>query len=704
MRSTRHKRMRLGYVLQASALLGLGLGFMGGSRPDARAGGGCPGSEACAFEKPNVIILLDASSSMGLDYTGSQTRWEAAVEGIETMVVGGNGFFLESTHIAVMRFGHDPDLSTAGTPLGELVDGTSLDVGWYDPVVDPQGYFECAGDGVAPTLAALTPPSCNNPGCDEVGSWLAGGLNAAHAYIQQTRADHPDDEERQSVVVVVTDGPWTASDGTVPKGSPSTHADNPVPIAAALFADDVPVYVAALADAVPEPSIDDVANAGGTHIALDVEPGDLGAGLQIIGDDIIDSTVGPDCTQQAPLIMVLLDGSSSMLNVVAADGTEVAGAMGETPWDHVRDALAGSASFLHIDVPSTGIERQLEDFARVGLARYGSTGQAQLLADYGACTRERLEWALDPQTSCGAGCADPWTGPPIVWSPQGPGTPEYPDFISPTFSAMPECQLGLRAPEACSGSDDALHEGLALVRDNATAVGIPGLGAPSPFVNILITDGGYRQAGGSTDEQVSATLSDMHANLGITTYVIGLGPDAASEATDLACWGSGGTGIPCSGGALAAWSAEDTAALTVALADISNQLSIDPCCGLNECTSERSGGSTGEGSTTTGGTPESSGGDTHASSGDPAPPVPDPVSTSSTDETGVDAPQENTSSTTSASDAQTTGGAAEPDAVAATDGCGCASSNQPISAPLWLIGLLGLRRRARPSSVGRRGR
>ncbi|MFN3180983.1 MAG: MYXO-CTERM sorting domain-containing protein [Nannocystaceae bacterium] len=222
-------------------------------------------------------------------------------------------------------------------------------------------------------------------------------------------------------------------------------------------------------------------------------------------------------------------------------------------WDHVREALAGSASFLHIDVPSTGVEKELEDFPTIGLARYGSTGQAQLLANYGACTRDRLEWALDPQTSCGGGCADPRSGPPIAWSPQGPGTP-------------------------------------------------------------------------------------------------------------------------------------------------------DPCCGLNACASEPTGGSTGEGSTTSGWTPESSGGDTHASSGDPVPPAPDPASTSSADDTGVDAPQESASAGSSASDAQSTGEGEEPDAVSTTDGCGCASGDPPVSAPLLLIGLLGLRRRTRTSTVGRRRR
>ena len=700
-RKRRKTAERLGRCLQAGVLLGLGLAFMGSDRPEARAGGGCPGSEACAFEKPNLLILLDASSSMGLDYTESQTRWQAAVDGIDTMVSGDNGFFSESTHIAVMRFGHDPDPSTAGTPLEDLIDGVSLDVGWYDPALDPEGYFECVGDDLGPTLAGLTPPTCDGPGCDDVGRWLAGSLDAAHAYIQQTRADHPGDEERLSVVLVVTDGPWTAADGTEPAGDPFEHPDNPVPVAATLFGDDIPVYVAALADAAADPAIDDVANAGGTLLALDIEPGELDAGLQLISEEIVDITVGAECSVRAPRIMVLLDGSSSMLNVSGADGVDVAGAMGETPWDHARQALAGTSSFLQSDVPSTGVERRLEDFAWVGLATYGSVGEARILADYGTCTRERFEWALDPQTSCGGGCADPWGGPPIIWSPQGPGTPEYPDFETPTYSAMPECQLGLGAFDACSGSNDALHEGLVLVRDNAALLGAPGPQPPSSWLNILITDGGYRDVGGSTDEQVSAALSDMHTNLGITTYVIGFGPDADSEAADLACWGSGGTGIPCSGGALEAWSASDATELDAALLDIVGQLSIDPCCGLNQCTvAERPGGSTGGGSTTTDGAHESSSGDASSSSGEPEPPVPDPSSTSGSEETGTEPPPPGTTSantTTTDPGPSSTGHAdtdAEPEAVSATDGCGCTSPDTPPgSAAVWLIALLGLRRR-----------
>ena len=68
------------------------------------------------------------------------------------------------------------------------------------------------------------------------------------------------------------------------------------------------------------------------------------------------------------------------------------------------------------------------------------------------------------------------------------------------------------------------------------------------FANILITDGAY--SGYSSDAQVAAELTDMYANDDTLTYVIGFGDGiSAVELTRMACWGSGGAGVPnCAGG------------------------------------------------------------------------------------------------------------------------------------------------------------
>ncbi len=713
---------RLGRTLQMGALLGLGFAFFGGESPEARAGGGCPGSLSCGFDKPNVLILLDASSSMGLPYTDAQTRWQASVDGIEAMVLGDNGFFTESTHLALMRFGHDPDPATPGSPLGDLVDGVSLDVGWYDPNLNPHHYFECAGEAAVQTLSTLTPPSCNAPNCEGVGSWLRGGLEAAGAYIAQSSADHPADGERPSVVIVVTDGPWTSADGSAPEGDPSAHPDDPVPVAGALFSSGVPVYVVALADAAADPSIPDVASAGGTVVPLELDPNDVHAGFEVVGGDILETTVIPACDQGAPRIMMLIDASSSMLNVAGPLGP-IAGGMGATPWDHVRQSVTGSHTFLHTPVPGTGVERRLDEVAIFGLAIYGSAGDATLLANYGSCPLERFDWALDPNTSCGPGCVDPWGGPPIIWSPQGPESTSYPDFAQDTYSAMPSCNagIGLAGMNRCTGSDNALHEGLELVA--ATAEAHLNFGASeAPLFNILITDGGYRDPGGSTDEQVSAALIDAYANANTTTFVVALGEEAMDEASDLACWGSGGTGIPCVGGSIPAYEVNGSA-IWPALEDIVSQIPIDPCCGFNQCelpddsitigvgdddpwpgddgndTTSSSGGgtsSTSSGGTTSGGTvpPEldSSSGSTIT------------TGSTSTDEGGASPSPMTTAPGTSGPMPETSGEPGTDDeagGVTVADGCGC--TNGPDGAPtpytLWTLALLCLRRRREsPSS------
>jgi MYXO-CTERM domain-containing protein len=203
--------------------------------------------------------------------------------------------------------------------------------------------------------------------------------------------------------------------------------------------------------------------------------------------------------------------------------------------------------------------------------------------------KDNFEWALDPNTSCGAGCPNPWNGPPIIWTPQGPGAPTYPGFDADTFSIMPSCDPGQFDPDACTGSGTAIHTGLELA--DATIADYranpPALYPVNPdttFANILITDGQYNIGGWSTDEQVSGALTDLFANDGITTYVIGFGDQiSTTELNNMACWGSGGTGIPCENGTVAAFDAGNQVELASALETIIEQINFDPCCNFNDC-------------------------------------------------------------------------------------------------------------------------
>src|SRR5690606_3882127 len=60
----------------------------------------------------------------------------------------------------------------------------------------------------------------------------------------------------------------------------------------------------------------------------------------------------PDCAGGIPRVMVLLDASSSMLNI---NGSSVAGGPWETGWDQVRDSLTGPLSIFEFQ-PELGLE------------------------------------------------------------------------------------------------------------------------------------------------------------------------------------------------------------------------------------------------------------------------------------------------------------------------------------------------------------
>ncbi len=733
---------RLG--VQAGLLAGLGLAFVGGTEKPAVAGGDCIGDEACSFKKPNLLIVLDYSSSMNDDFVAGQTRWEAAVEAIGNIVTTDNGFFDESMHLGLMRFGHDPDPDNEGTvitvagqtdPSG-ITDGQSLDVGWYDPVGDPSGYFECTGADIVDFLENVEPPLCVGLNCAGIGTWTAGALQAARDYIGQTRLDHPDDvivdDERAYFVMLMTDGVWTEQTGQAPIGDPTASPANPVPVAGDIFSDDVPVYVVAFGDALGETFADDTANAGGTVSAIEAGAGALVPALETVIDDIEDTVIIPECTGGLPRVMVILDASSSMLNSgnPLDPPNYAAGDMGMTGWDQARDALSGDSSIFDVLVPGVG-NQPVEDLVHLGLMTFGTDGDQELLVNYGPCMKDNFGWALDPETSCGPGCADPWGGPPIIWTPQGPGDAGYPGFDQPTFSAMPDCNTGMFDLDACTGSATATHTGLALANFNAeqyrtTPPPLYPVNDTTQFINILITDGAYSLNGWSTDEQVSAELEEMFADDNTTTYVIGFGDEdqlAPIELGNMACWGSGGTGIPCAGGSVDFFTAANQAELEEALGQIIESISFDPCCGFNDCSfnpepttgeddpvapETSTGPDTGDESSSDGGALTTGPGS--SSSGDPDP------TTETEGETADSSTTDAASSSSSTTDAPTTDPTTDPTnasnaddsssgedsdtetsgAALDDDGCGCTAGNddgQGWFGGLMMVGLFGLIRR-----------
>ncbi len=596
-------------------LAGLGLAFIGSSEPTASAEGTCPLEGECTFKKPNFMIIMDYSSSMNeeFDMVNNVSRWQASVDAVQNLMVADNSFFSENMHIALMRFGHDPQPGSSGTTIGGdtsgIVDGQSIDVHWYDTFGADKTYYDCNGQAIIDSLDRTPDPLCLGPGCSGIGTWTNGALLAAQSAIDGSRIDHPADvtpgDERYYANVLMTDGLWSSQNGQNQGGPPT---ENPVHTADAMWTgypmgQEVPTYVVALGDAMGQVFTDAIAAAGGTGQAIDAaSPTDLVDALKQVVDDIKASVIIPECTGGLPRVMVILDASSSMLNV-----NGVAGTMGQTGWDQARDALAGNMSLFDVVVGTVG--RPVEDLVHLGLLVFGGASPAEekVLVDYGPCMKDNFAWALDPETSCDApGCTDPWGGPSITWTFKDSPPEISPDgtpFDQDTHSHMPACLSG-SVPGMCQGSGTYTHRGLALAASNQMAYfnnppPLYPLDPTSLFINILITDGNY--IGYSTHSQVRDELVAMFNN-DITTYVIGLGDGPDQTLLDtMACWGSGGDGVPsCSGGTIPAYSAATQQDLENALKNIIDGLSFDPCCAFNDC-SVTPEPTTGEPDTTTGG-------------------------------------------------------------------------------------------------------
>ncbi len=444
---------RLG--IQAGVLAGLGLAFIGTPEQPATAGNDCPMEGECTFKKPNFMIIMDYSSSMNAEFDPNNmtSRWDAAVAAVQELMTTDNSFFSKNMNIALMRFGHDPDPNNPGTVIPNetsgLVDGQKLDVNWYDPQAADKSYFACNGQAIIDALDTIPAPLCQGGNCSGIGTWTKGALDFAAATIAQSRADHPADttpgEERLYANLLMTDGLWTGPTGTTQLSPPN---EDPAITAGDLYNnEDVPTYVVAFGDAMGQMFTDDIAAAGGTMQAIDAgNPQQLIDALKAVVEDIKNNVIIPECTSGLPRIMVILDASSSMLNVGNA-----AGPMGQTGWDQARDALAGANSIFDVEVGT--IMRPVEDLVHLGLISFGhnqtsdpnpdNVGEEKVLVDYGPCMKDNFDWALNPETSCEApGCTDPWGGPPITWTFKSSPPDEYAPgetFDQLTRSVMPAC-------------------------------------------------------------------------------------------------------------------------------------------------------------------------------------------------------------------------------------------------------------------------
>ncbi|MCB9703253.1 MAG: DUF4215 domain-containing protein [Myxococcales bacterium] len=547
----------------------------------------CPQEGLCTFKKPNFLILMDYSTSMNADFGLGQTRWEAAEDAVKNLAT--TKFNNENMHLALMRFGHDPSAALGTTiPMDTsnppLTDGQALDVFWYDPQGNDKSFYECNGQALVDALDNDVPAPLGGQE-DGIGTWTKGALDQAKALIAQSKADHPGDmDERFYANLVMTDGAWTSMDGNTVLGP---AGENPAITAADLWDNQgIPTYVVYFGDPNDAPAkgaANMLASAGGTASINAANQMELDQALKDVISDIKDDVVQPLCAPGLPRFMVLLDASSSMLNVNLG---MMAGQMGETGWDQVRAALAGDLSIFDVVVNGN---KYAEDLVHFGLAVFGhnqpNPGEQKILVDYGPCHKSHFDWALNPETSCGIGCDDPWGGPPITWTflnSDNEGKPP-PLFADTTISHMPQCQ----GMTFCTGSGTYTHLGLQLIKNNQVAY--HNMASTDPkfpypanantlYANILITDGQY--SGYSTDNQVQAELTQMY-NKGIVTYVIGFGdgvdtPQAVTQLNKMADWGSGNL--------LDYYDANNQMELENAFKMILEGVALDPCCAFTDCT------------------------------------------------------------------------------------------------------------------------
>ena len=567
--------------VQVGLLAGIGIAFAGGveTRTVVAAPENCKEEGNCTFKKPLFGIILDNSSSMNEEFDANTSRWEGAVEAIKQMVAFDNGYIAENFILGLVRYGHDPEPNIAGTKIAAdtsgLVDGQKLDVPWYDAAGPDQSYIECTnGDAIIAALDAVGAPSGGNT--TGIGTWTKGAMDFVAQYIATSKADHPEDDDKRAVVLmVVTDGAWTNPQGNMQEAP--ANQDPKITAGALWNMQQIPTYVVALGAAEGKAFADELAAAGGTMAAIDAaNPQALIDALKAVIVKIQEDVVAPVCTPGLPRVMVLLDASSSMLNI--NNGTLHAPA-GMGGWDQARDALTGANSIFDVIVNGN---QKVENLVHLGMAVFGHNMPAEekLIVQYGPCRKDNFDWALNPQTSCVApGCVDPYAKAPIEWTFLDGSVEDPPGFDSPTLSHMPQCDFSAQSPNACIGSGTYTHLGLNLIQQNITdykaECSVMGYAYPcsdaTEYINILITDGKYN----STDPQVQMPLESMYQD-DITTYVIGFG-DAVdvTQLNKMADWGSGST--------LDYYDANNQDALEMALADIIEGLTFDECCQFNDC-------------------------------------------------------------------------------------------------------------------------
>lgn len=565
---------------------------------------GCENESQCSFKKPNILLVLDYSSSMtGFERAPAYfppgqtvtTRWGAELDAASWILRYQQGFFADNARIGLTRFAHDPDLKTTATTIPTdrsfppITDGFAIDV----PFDGSDGeYLQCKGSGVQAAVEVLRgtapPPVAMSLDPNAIMlTWTRGALRSAHELIDRTRKSHigeSGEDKRDYEVVLMTDGDWTCPD-KVGQGC----NENPAPEAALLKQAGIPVHVIAFGDATMQPSLNEVALQGGTGKAIDAtSPAGIVDAFSSVLDHIRDSVIVPECTSKLPRVLIIMDASSSMI---------AGSAPGETKWDKARFALSGNPAapnpgdtgyvepVLTRKLMIGGRQAAIEDVVHLGMIAFAGASEQKSMVSFGPCMRDNFAWAMDPLTSCDApGCTNPYAGYPIQWTFKDSDSARMPPFVRSTHSYMPACNQ-TQGSKSCVGQVPNTFTGQGL--RFAQQVIAEYQRNPSPFsiddrtrfVNVLITDGQTSQGSSS----VQAALEAMVA-AGIDTYVIGFGTAAELDQAQLqqyAVWGDTKSAIM-----VDPTQAGGAAMLADALAGVVTGLGLDACCVLNDCAAQ----------------------------------------------------------------------------------------------------------------------
>jgi len=561
----------------------------------------CESEQACSVKKPNVLLVLDYSSSMsGIRGAPAyfppgqtmSTRWDAALDAASWILLYEDGLFARNARVGLARFAHDPEPELPGTTITTdrsfpaITDGFAIDV----PFDGSSGsYLECKSSGVDAALEVLrsTPPPLVETRSLDASSimltWTRGALRSAHELVQRTRASHagePGEERRDYEVVLMTDGDWTCPDRTG-----QSCDENPAGEAERLRQDGIPVHVIAFGDAAMQPSLNEIALLGGTGSAVDAtSPRGIVDALSTVLARIRDGVIVPICTQKLPRVLVTIDASTSML---------VGDAAGASKWDKARFALAGNPaapnpgdpgyveSVLSRRLQVGSREVAIEDVVHFGMVAFATASEQKLIAGFGPCMRDNFAWALDPATSCRPpGCSDPYGGYPIEWTFQNSDRDRQPPFVRTTQSHMPACNQ-TSGSDSCVGQTPTTFTGQGL--EFARKVISDYKQDPKPFkiadgtrfVNVLVTDGQTSEGSSNVQDALRGLTED-----GVDTYVIGFGSGSEIDRAQLdqyAAWGNTERAI------VVDPNARGAAGLADALAGVVTSLGLESCCVLNDC-------------------------------------------------------------------------------------------------------------------------